>query len=217
MHESLQQFHPVVDKWFEEKVGLPTPPQTLGWPVISAGKSCLILAPTGSGKTLAAFLAAIDWLARRLLTAAEQEKILWGVQILYVSPLKSLANDIQKNLLRPLKELEETAAAMSASWPEIQVAVRTGDTPQRERTAISRRPPHILITTPESLNLMLTSGGRNALATARFLIVDEVHALAGNKRGVFLSLLLERLEEERRLLSDSPTGRLKIAPGAPPG
>ncbi|HUO06785.1 MAG TPA: DEAD/DEAH box helicase [Phycisphaerae bacterium] len=196
-------------------MGFPTPPQVMGWPVIGAGKSCLVLAPTGSGKTLAAFLAAIDWLARRLMAAEAESKTTWGVQILYVSPLKSLANDVQKNLIKPLRELSDVAAGMGVkNWPEINVAVRTGDTPQKERAAISKRPPHILITTPESLNLMITSGGRAGLSTARFLIVDEVHALAGNKRGVFLSLVLERMEEERRLMAEGKGARgLKIAPG----
>ncbi|MCL2647672.1 MAG: DEAD/DEAH box helicase [Phycisphaerales bacterium] len=205
MQENLQEFHPVIGKWFEERLGVPTPPQVMGWPLIAAEKSVLILAPTGSGKTLAAFLAAIDWLARRLLQSAPPGKPSaepgtgggGGVQILYVSPLKSLANDVQKNLLKPLGEIAGVAAAGKISWPEIRVAVRTGDTPQKERAAIARRPPHILITTPESLNLMLTSGARHILAATRFVIVDEVHALAGSKRGVFLSLVLERLEHER--------------------
>ncbi len=212
MHAALQPFHPIIAEWFEARLGIPTPPQVQGWPVIGSGKSALILAPTGSGKTLAAFLGAIDWLARRLLEAERQAAALWGIQILYVSPLKSLANDVQKNLLRPLAELAEVAASRGEAWPEIRVALRTGDTPQRERAAIAKRPPHILITTPESMNLMLTSGTRAALATARYVIVDEVHALAGNKRGVFTALLLERLEEERKLLA-VPNGRLKIAPG----
>ena len=110
---------------------------------------------------------------------------MWGVQILYVSPLKSLANDVQKNLIGPLRELAEVAAGMGVEWPEIEVGVRTGDTTQKDRAAIRRRPPHILITTPESLNLMLTSGGRAGLSAARFLIVDEVHALAGGSGGCF--------------------------------
>lgn len=215
MHAALQPFHPVIASWFEKRVGIPTPPQVAGWPLIAAGKSALILAPTGSGKTLAAFLAAIDWLARRLLEAdSGGGGTLWGVQILYVSPLKSLANDVQKNLLRPLEELAEEAAGMKRAWPEMTVALRTGDTPQSQRAAIVKRPPHILITTPESLNLMLTSSARTVLATARFVIVDEVHALAGSKRGTFLSLLLERLEAERAALESGKGGRrLKIAPG----
>src|SRR5579875_3349506 len=105
MHDALQPFHPLIAEWFESRLGLPTPPQSAGWPLIAAGKSALILAPTGSGKTLAAFLAAIDWLARRLLAAEAAAQPVWGIQILYVSPLKSLANDVQKNLLRPLSEL----------------------------------------------------------------------------------------------------------------
>jgi ATP-dependent Lhr-like helicase len=223
MHESLRQFHPVVGRWFEERVGVPTPPQVLGWPVVAgggAGKSALILAPTGSGKTLAAFLGAIDWLVRRLIQAEAAGKSVWGVQILYVSPLKSLANDVQKNLMKPLGELAEVARGMGVEWPEIHVGVRTGDTPQRERAAMVRRPPHILITTPESLNLLLTTGGRAGLAGVKFLIVDEVHALAGSKRGVFLSLVMERLEEERKhegtktRRSTKGGGKgVKIAPG----
>ncbi len=201
-------------------MGVPTPPQVMGWPVVAAGKSALILAPTGSGKTLAAFLAGIDWLARRLMAMEERGGSLWGVQILYVSPLKSLANDVQKNLIKPLAELAEVAHSMGVDWPEIQVGVRTGDTPQKDRAAMVRRPPHILITTPESLNLLLTTGGRAGLATSRFVIVDEVHALAGSKRGVFLSLVLERLEEERQhedpktrsTTKDKKRG-VKIAPG----
>src|ERR1035437_7057474 len=112
MQESLQQFHPVIAKWFEERLGVPTPPQVLGWPVIAAEKSTLILAPTGSGKTLAAFLAAIDWLARRLLAAEQNAQPLWGVQLLYISPLKSFANDIQKILLGPIEEIRDVAAGM---------------------------------------------------------------------------------------------------------
>ena len=137
----------------------------------------------------------------------------WGVQILYVSPLKALANDVRKNLMKPLEELAEVAGGMGVlDWPEIGVGVRTGDTPQRERAAMVKRPPEILITTPESLNLMLTTGARGIFGGVRFLIVDEVHALAGSKRGVFLSLVLERLEEERRRndetrMTNDETGR----------
>ncbi len=217
MHDALQHFHPTIAKWFESRLGIPTPPQILGWPLIAQEKSALILAPTGSGKTLAAFLAAIDWLAKRLLAAEQSAQTVWGVQILYISPLKSLANDIQKNLLGPISEIADLAASTRQPWPEIHVGVRTGDTPQKARAAIARRPPHILITTPESLNLMLTSGQRNILASTRFVIVDEVHALAGSKRGVFTSLLLERLEHERTLPHDTRGngrgGKLKIAPG----
>src|SRR5690242_2407123 len=130
MHEALQHFHPLIAKWFESRIGIPTPPQILGWPLIAQEKSALILAPTGSGKTLAAFLAAIDWLARHLLAAEKNAQTLWGVQILYISPLKSLANDIQKNLLGPISEIADLAAKQKQPWPEIHVGVRTGDTPQ---------------------------------------------------------------------------------------
>jgi ATP-dependent Lhr-like helicase len=219
VHESLRQFHPVIARWFEERVGIPTPPQVMGWPVIGAGEqgqSALILAPTGSGKTLAAFLVGIDWLAKRMM--ADEEGAIRGVQILYISPLKSLANDVQKNLIRPLEEMAEVAAAMNVrDWPQIDVGVRTGDTPQKARAAMLRKPPQILITTPESLNLLLTTGARGALSTARFVIVDEVHALAGSKRGVFLSLLLERLEEDRRRAHGPESGDAKKPGGAKQG
>ncbi len=153
------------------------------------------------------------------LRVAASASPLHGVQILYVSPLKALANDVQKNLLKPLEELTDVAAEMDESdWPEIHIAVRTGDTPQKDRAAMIRRPPHILITTPESLNLMLTTAARGIFSGVRLVIVDEVHALAGAKRGVFLSLVLERLEEERRRGDTATRGRgepakIKIAPG----
>lgn len=208
MSAPLQLFHPVISRWFSERVGLPTPPQEMGWPHIAAGKSTLILAPTGSGKTLAAFLAAIDTVAKKLL---EHPGEMLGTHILYVSPLKALANDVQKNLLRPLADMADVARTMKTPWPEITVGLRTGDTPARERAALIKSPPHILITTPESLNLMLTSAARTTLRGVQYVIVDEVHSLAGNKRGVFLSILLERLESERT--QSSPAGRQRIAPG----
>src|SRR5262249_12340445 len=165
----------------------PTPPQRLGWPSIAAGQHTLILAPTGSGKTLAAFLACLDTLWRR-------PELPRGVRVLYISPLKALNNDIQRNLQVPLEGVAETARQMGVALPEIETAVRTGDTPQTERQRLVRRPPHVLITTPESLHLLLTSRARETLRRVEYVIVDEIHALCTTKRGVFLSLLLERLE-----------------------
>src|SRR5580704_2070092 len=179
-------FLPPVQTWFTRALGQPTPVQRAGWPVIAAGESALLLAPTGSGKTLAAFLACLDGLWR-------QEKVVPGVRILYISPLKALNNDIYRNLQLPLEGVQ--AAADESGWPlpRIEIAVRTGDTPAAERQRLLRRPPHVLITTPESLHLLLTSKAREALRGVTHCIVDEIHALCPNKRGVFLALLLERL------------------------
>jgi ATP-dependent Lhr-like helicase len=181
----LASFHPAVRGWFQERLGEPTLPQREGWPLIREGRHTLIAAPTGSGKTLAAFLSAIDGLFRQGAELADQ------TQVVYVSPLRALSNDVQKNLQGPLAEIR----ALDRSLPEIRVLVRTGDTPAGERTAMSRRPPHILVTTPESLYILLTSaGGRAMLATTRTVIVDEIHALVRDKRGAHLALSLERLE-----------------------
>ena len=177
-------FHPAVAKWFAAKFGTPTEPQARGWPHIQARRDTLIAAPTGSGKTLAAFLACLDEMIR-------QGPALRGeTQVLYVSPLKALANDIRKNLLEPLAELRACDGV-----PEIRTAVRTGDTPQSERAAMLKRPPHVLVTTPESLYVLLTStSGRKLLGTVRTVIVDEIHAVARDKRGAHLALSLERLD-----------------------
>jgi ATP-dependent Lhr-like helicase len=184
----LSLFLPPVAAWFERTLGAPTPVQEQGWPVILAGKHTLLLAPTGSGKTLAAFLACLDHLWRqRILTP--------GVRILYVSPLKALNNDIHRNLQFPLQGIERFAAEMGFELPHLTAAVRTGDTPVAERQRLVRKPPHILITTPESLHLLLTSQARATLRSLTHVIVDEIHALCPNKRGVFLALLLERLQE----------------------
>ena len=183
--ESLIPFHPAVRRWFAERLGEPTPPQREGWPLIREGRHTLIAAPTGSGKTLAAFLSAIDALLGQGHGLPDQ------TQVLYVSPLRALSNDIQKNLQGPLAEIRATEPFL----PEIRVLVRTGDTPAAERAAMTRRPPHILVTTPESLYLLLTSeGGRGILSTVRTVIVDEIHALVRDKRGAHLALSLERLE-----------------------
>jgi ATP-dependent Lhr-like helicase len=189
---SLQDFHPIVRQWFVRTYGNPTPPQTLGWPSIAEGNNTLILAPTGSGKTMAAFLWAINHLIEQHL----REELPAGVRILYVSPLKALNNDIERNLEAPLQALREEAKRAGLRLPVIRAAVRTGDTPQSKRAAMLKHPPDILITTPESLYLMLTSKqARKMFRTVQYLIVDEIHSLCGNKRGVHLSLTLERLQE----------------------
>jgi len=184
--DSLHLFLPPVRQWFQAALGTPTPAQQQGWPAIAAGNHTLILAPTGSGKTLAAFLACLDALWRR-------EPLPRGVHILYVSPLKALNNDIYRNLQLPLTGVAEVARQTGWSLPAIEIAVRTGDTPSAERQRLLRRPPHVLITTPESLHLLLTSRARDTLRGVTHCIVDEIHALCPNKRGVFLALLLERL------------------------
>lgn len=183
--DALAAFHPTIAAWFRERLGAPSAPQARGWPRIRAGENVLIAAPTGSGKTLAAFLAGIDALLR------EGDELPRATRILYISPLRALSNDVQKNLQRPLAELRERDATL----PEVRVLVRTGDTPASERQAMSKRHPHILVTTPESLSILLTSeGGRAMLGGVQTVIIDEIHALARDKRGVHLALSLERLE-----------------------
>jgi len=188
---SLEWAHPLVREWFIAKFGTPTEPQELGWPHILARRNTLICAPTGSGKTLAAFLACIDALVRKALAG----DLLDQTEVLYVSPLKALGNDIQKNLDIPLGEILQLAHQRGYLMPEIRTAVRTGDTLTRDRVAMQKRPPHILVTTPESLYILLTAGkSRELLRTVRTLIVDEIHAVADDKRGTHLALSLERLE-----------------------
>src|SRR5262249_20900250 len=176
--DPLAPFLPAVRQWFRSALGEPTPPQRMGWPAIAAGRHTLILAPTGSGKTLAAFLACLDLLWR-------QPHLPPGVRVLYVSPLKALNNDIHRNLHRPLDGVADTARCLASPLPALEPAVRTGDTPTSERQRLVRHPPHVLITTPESLHLMLTSRARETLTGLSHVIVDEVHALCPNKRGVF--------------------------------
>ena len=183
-------FHPAVDRWFHKHFATPTEAQAGAWPAIQAGRNVLVAAPTGSGKTLAAFLAAIDSLVRRGVEAPLPDETL----VVYVSPLKALSNDIQKNLSLPLAGIREELKALDLPDVEIRTLVRTGDTPQAERAGMRKRPPHIVVTTPESLYVLLGSeSGRKMLATTRTVIVDEIHALAGNKRGSHLALSLERL------------------------
>jgi len=204
--DTLDAFHPLVAGWFRERFGAPTEPQRAGWPRIGAGEDVLIAAPTGSGKTLAAFLACMDALVRRGLEAPLDDR----TAILYVSPLKALSNDVHRNLEAPLAELAVYAAARGTKFPEIRVGVRTGDTPASERAKMAKKPPHILVTTPESLFILLTSEkGRQALGELRTIIVDEIHAVAGDKRGAHLALSLERLDR----LVQQTTGRTPVRVG----
>src|SRR5271169_157891 len=196
--ESLTWAHPLVAEWFVQKFGTPTEPQEQGWPHILAGRTTLISAPTGSGKTLTAFLACIDRLVRKALAGDLVDR----TEVLYISPLKALGNDIQKNLEGPLGEILALAGERGLLMPEIRTAVRTGDTLQPERRAMLKRPPHILVTTPESLYILLTADkSRAILRDVETLIVDEIHAVADDKRGAHLTVSLERLD----LLANQPT------------
>jgi ATP-dependent Lhr-like helicase len=201
---SLDWAHPLVREWFLRRLGTPTEPQEQGWPHILAGKTTLISAPTGSGKTLAAFLACIDRLVRKALAGELTDRL----EVLYVSPLKALGNDIQKNLEIPLGEILQLAAERGFLMPEIRTAVRTGDTLMHERRKMLARPPHILVTTPESLYILLTAAkSREILKSVETVIVDEIHAVADDKRGSHLALSLERLEA----LADHPPVRIGLS------
>ena len=186
----LTNFHPAVARWFSQAFDTPTPCQTAAWPAIQAGKHTLIAAPTGSGKTLAAFLAAVDQLIRQGLAGQLGDT----TQVVYISPLKALSNDIERNLQWPLAGIREQLQQLNLPDVAIRALARTGDTPQSQRVAMAKHPPHILVTTPESLYLLLTSdSGRHMLTTTRSVIIDEIHAVAGTKRGSHLVLSLERL------------------------
>src|SRR5687768_5640326 len=177
---ALDTFHPAVATWFRTALGPPTDAQERGWESIRAGRDTLIAAPTGSGKTLAAFLAAIDALVCESLAGELPDE----TRVVYVSPLKALSNDIPKNLEAPLRGIAQVCSDTGLTPPAIRTFVRTGDTSSGERTAMGKRPPHLFVTTPESLYIMLTSeGGRRMLRTARTVIVDEIHALVRDKRG----------------------------------
>src|SRR6266702_99712 len=187
----LEWAHPLVRDWFVSRFGTPTEPQREGWPYILSRQTTLICAPTGSGKTLAAFLICIDRLVRKALSGGLTDR----TEVLYVSPLKALSNDIQKNLEIPLGEILQLAGQRGILMPEIRAAVRTGDTLAHERRAMLARPPHILVTTPESLYILLTAAkSREILRTVETVIVDEIHAVADDKRGAHLALSLERLD-----------------------
>jgi ATP-dependent Lhr-like helicase len=189
---NLEIFHPAVASWFSKSFPGATPPQELAWPSIKEHRDTLIAAPTGSGKTLAAFLAAIDDLVR-LGVAGELDNT---THVVYVSPLKALSNDIQRNLQIPLEGIQRELDLLGLPEINIRTLVRTGDTPAAERTAMVKRPPHIVVTTPESLYILLTSeGGRRMLETTRTLILDEIHAVVGDKRGSHLALSIERLAD----------------------
>ena len=204
--EALEGFHPSIAEWFRNRFDAPSGPQRLGWPAIRSGGDALIAAPTGSGKTLAAFLWCLDSLIRQGIDGALSDQ----TQVVYVSPLKALSNDVQKNLSRPLEEIGAILERQGLPSPEIRVLVRTGDTTSSQRQAMSRKPPHILVTTPESLYILLTSEkGRGMLRSVRTVIVDEIHSVASSKRGSHLSLTLERLDvlvsRDDAPLDDGPT------------
>ena len=201
---SLAAFHPVLQRWFSETLGTPTPAQARGWAAIREKRPTLIAAPTCSGKTLAAFLTALDELFVEGLTAPLPDE----VRVVYVSPLKALSADIHKNLAEPRKGIRRIAEEMGLEAPRITAAVRTGDTPQSERAAMVKTPPHILVTTPESLYLLLTSErSREMLRTVRTVIVDEIHAVIGTRRGAHLALTLERLQS----VAETPLLRLGLS------
>src|SRR5271165_3790699 len=202
----LESFHPAVRAWFERRFPAgPTEPQAGGWAEIAAGRHTLIAAPTGSGKTLAAFLVCIDRLYRAREAPADPQT---GPEVVYVSPLKALAVDIWQNLERPLAEIAEVAADLGMSAPSISVAVRTGDTAAAERAAMLKRPPDFLITTPESLYLLVTAERSRAMLRAvSTVIVDEIHAVAGNKRGSHLALTLERVQH----VAEQPVQRIGLS------
>ena len=190
----LSFFHPTLRRWFLEAFEKPTTAQEKSWPVIAEGKNTLLLAPTGSGKTLSAFLVAIN----RIMFEPREDDAPKGVRTLYISPLKALGVDVERNLRSPLAGVRVTAMREGIEHRIPTVAVRSGDTPSAERTRITRDPPDILITTPESLYLMLTSRAREVLNTIDTVIIDEIHSMVATKRGAHLFLSLERLESLRR-------------------
>src|SRR4051794_38879003 len=186
VHEVLEDFSPATREWFRAAFAAPTAAQTGAWQAIGARRNALVVAPTGSGKTLAAFLWALDKLAREPVP----EDVKQRCRVLYVSPLKALAVDVERNLRSPLAGIRQAAGRLDLPFPDVRVGVRSGDTPADERRALVRTPPDVLITTPESLFLLLTSKARETLAGVETVIIDEVHAVAGSKRGAHLALSL---------------------------
>jgi ATP-dependent Lhr-like helicase len=201
--DPLAPFHPATREWFEASFAAPTDAQALGWPAISGGDHALICAPTGSGKTLAAFL----WCLDRLMAEPPPDDPVRRLRVLYVSPLKALVHDVDRNLRSPLAGIALAAQRLGTEPQAVRVGMRTGDTPADERRAFGKHPPDVLVTTPESLYLLLTSQAREALRGIRWVIVDEIHALAGTKRGAHLALSLERLET----LTDTPPQRIGLS------
>ncbi|MGL5863849.1 MAG: DEAD/DEAH box helicase, partial [Phycicoccus sp.] len=203
MDDVLDRFSPATSAWFRASFSTPTAAQAGAWEAIGSGHHALVVAPTGSGKTLSAFLHALD----RLASTPPPEERLKRCRVLYVSPMKALAVDVERNLRSPLVGIRHAATRLGLSEPEITVAVRSGDTPADERRAFARTPTDVLITTPESLFLLLTSAAREALAGVETVIVDEVHAIAGTKRGAHLALTLERLDA----ILDAPAQRVGLS------
>ena len=201
--DPLAAFSESTRTWFREAFAEPTRAQALGWPAIAAGEHTLLHAPTGSGKTLAAFL----WMLDRLFTETQPRPKERRLRVLYVSPLKALTYDVERNLRAPLAGIRRTAEREGMELPEVRVASRTGDTPADARRQLVKDPPDILVTTPESLYLMLTSQAREALRGVEHVIVDEVHAIAGTKRGAHLALSLERLAA----LTEQPPQRIGLS------
>ncbi|WP_233601107.1 DEAD/DEAH box helicase, partial [Micromonospora solifontis] len=199
----LADFGPATREWFQAAFAAPTAAQAGAWRSVAAGRNALVVAPTGSGKTLAAFLWSLDRLAKEPAPAEARQRC----RVLYVSPLKALAVDVERNLRAPLTGIRQAAARLGLTPPDITVGMRTGDTPADERRAFARTPPDILITTPESLFLLLTSAARDSLRGVRTVIVDEVHAVAGTKRGAHLALSLERLDA----LLETPAQRIGLS------
>jgi ATP-dependent Lhr-like helicase len=188
LHSALQQFHPTVAEWFKQSFNQPTDVQIQAWSSLTQNQHTLIAAPTGSGKTLAALLPGMNQIIQAKLDGSNKTQ---GIRLLYITPLKALNNDVHLHVVRFAEQLHELAAETTKDWPGLKAAVRTGDTPQNVRNAILRKPPDILVITPESLYLMLTSEkAREVLSTVTYVIVDEIHHIAGDKRGAHLSLTL---------------------------
>src|SRR6266403_3968995 len=198
------QFHPPATRWFKQTFGSPTEPQVRGWPAIQSGRHVLISAPTGSGKTLAAFFASLDILFRE----GSQSDLPDETQVVYVSPLKALSNDIRKNLQEPLAGIRALLRETEGRDIDVHAEVRTGDTTAAQRQALIKKPPHILVTTPESLYLLLTSeSGRKMLSTVRTVVLDEIYAVVDDRRGAHLALSLERLAA----LTEKPLQRIGLS------